>query len=298
MSMDPLESGAVSPGPRVSAALLSMAFLDRMRTALLLLPERGEPLPLNRAARLLRDEGLLDGVLGPDRPLGKAARRSFGTGEALRYYGPLGHDRGTLPYVLVTGEHGFTEKGERALLLEIADAAPARDRERVLLHEIGTDVLTGAASRRRFFQEAERMFAEARRYGHALGVLFLDLDRFKAINDTFGHAIGDRVLQEACRVWQGTLRRSDLLARLGGEEFAVLLPYASEEGVLRTAERLRVGLRGARPAGIVDREVTASVGVALSTADDTAFEGVLDRADGALYAAKDAGRDQVHYQIG
>ena len=272
----------------------SALVLDRMRTVLLLLPKEGLPHPLNQAAQRFFDEGMVEGTFGLRQPLGKAARHSFRTGKQLRYYGPLRHDHATKsPHVLVTGEHVIAHQGE-TLFLEIAKATPAWDREQALIHEIDTDVLTGVASRRRFFQAGDRMFAEAQRYGHALAVVLLDLDRFKAINDAFGHPMGDHVLKQSCRVWQRTLRRSDLLGRLGGEEFAVLLPHATEKDALKTAERLRAGLRALR---IVGQTVTVSIGVAHSTPDDATFEQVLDRADGALYAAKEAGRDRVHYLV-
>lgn len=155
------------------------------------------------------------------------------------------------------------------------------------------DHLTGAWSRRAFFGRAERVHAEAVRAGAALSLLIFDVDHFKAINDTHGHAVGDRVLADLV-VRTGTLLRGDACARLGGEEFAVLLPHTNSDAALRMAEDLRRTLeRAAVPgAGGAIVRYTVSVGAASLDPGET-LASLLQRADAALYAAKRGGRNRV-----
>lgn len=155
------------------------------------------------------------------------------------------------------------------------------------------DYLTGAWSRRGFFTLAERERTHALRDGAALSMLLFDIDHFKAINDTYGHAAGDQVLADIVGRTTAALR-GEGCARLGGEEFAVLLPRIGPDVALFLAEDLRAGLARARvatDAGAVG--YTVSVGVA-SLADAESFASLMQRADAALYAAKRAGRNRVH----
>jgi len=142
------------------------------------------------------------------------------------------------------------------------------------------DPLTGLATKPVLADAGERALDEQRRYGHPVSLVFCDVDRFKAINDTYGHAVGDVVLREVAQRIRRTLRTVDLAARYGGEEFVLLLPNTGIAGARRIAERLRVG------------EVTASFGVA-QAAPDESFQAWLDRADAAMYAAKRSGRNKV-----
>lgn len=157
----------------------------------------------------------------------------------------------------------------------------------VLLHEIQslarTDDLTGLANRRRWHEELDRELARARRRGAPICIALLDLDGFKAFNDSEGHPAGDRLLCAAARAWGHALRATDLLARHGGDEFAVLLPDCPLAEALVVIERMRV----ATPKG-----VTASVGVTCTyEADQT--EQLMARVDVALYDAKRRGRNTV-----
>ncbi|GBD41532.1 putative diguanylate cyclase YedQ [bacterium HR39] len=156
-----------------------------------------------------------------------------------------------------------------------------------------TDPLTGLFNRRAFVARLAEAWAEAERLGHPLALVLLDLDRFKEINDTFGHEAGDRVLQHTARLLRARARRYDVPARIGGEEFALLLPGAGRAQGVRAAERLRADLEGTPvdidSAGV---RVTASFGVAAHpTAEDP--QELMRRADRALYAAKRAGRNRV-----
>lgn len=160
-------------------------------------------------------------------------------------------------------------------------------------HAADHDYLTGAWTRRAFIGHAERAHAAAARAGEPLSVLVLDVDHFKAINDTHGHAVGDQVLVDLVTCVGGVLR-GDPCARLGGEEFAVLLPRRDADAAVRLAEILRRTLERAGVPGAPGASVryTVSVGVAGLAAGESLAQ-LLRRADAALYAAKRAGRNRV-----
>jgi diguanylate cyclase (GGDEF)-like protein len=154
------------------------------------------------------------------------------------------------------------------------------------------DELTGLRNRRAVLHELEMVLAGARRHGHQLSVLMLDIDRFKTVNDRHGHRAGDDVLREVARRLMDRLRREDVAGRLGGDELLVVLPDTGEEGAAVLAE----SIRGAISAGPITTAsgpigVTLSVGSAAWAGED--LNVLLERADGALYAAKGAGRDRA-----
>lgn len=151
------------------------------------------------------------------------------------------------------------------------------------------DDATGLPTRRHLLAEAER---ELRRVGAAGGtasVLFIDVDHFKQVNDAHGHGLGSRVLRELGAVVSRTVRRTDTLARCGGDEFAVLLPGADSPSALAVAERVRAGVHAARPGG---QRLTVSVGVATHPQDGRTPEALLEAADRAMYRAKALGRNR------
>jgi diguanylate cyclase (GGDEF)-like protein len=153
-----------------------------------------------------------------------------------------------------------------------------------------TDFLTGIANHRRFSEAGEREIQRARRYGHPLAALMLDLDHFKKVNDTYGHAVGDRVLVAMTAAFRNLLRDIDVFGRLGGEEFAILLPETDLEGGRATAERLRAAFADtAVDAGNTVLKVTISIGATLLLPEDDG----LERADDAMYEAKRHGRNRV-----
>jgi diguanylate cyclase (GGDEF)-like protein len=155
------------------------------------------------------------------------------------------------------------------------------------------DHLTGAWSRRAFFGRAERVHADAVRTGGPLSLLIFDVDHFKAINDTHGHAVGDRVLADLV-ARTGTVLRGDACARLGGEEFAVLLPDADADAAVHLADELRRTLERAVVAGAGDAPVRYTISVGVASLDDgESLASLLQRADAALYAAKRGGRNRV-----
>ncbi|WP_051933199.1 GGDEF domain-containing protein [Massilia sp. BSC265] len=156
------------------------------------------------------------------------------------------------------------------------------------------DHLTGAPSRRAFFDMAERELARARRHGNGLGLLLLDADHFKRINDTYGHGVGDEVLRDLVRRTREEIRKIDYFARLGGEEFGVLLPDAPLEAARDVAERLRAALDRSSQSVPTAPGVayTVSIGLAMLEKGED-FAGLMRRADAALYAAKEGGRNRV-----
>jgi len=179
----------------------------------------------------------------------------------------------------------------------LTDITVRKEMERRLSLLATTDDLTGTLNRRAFFAAATQEIERADRYGGAVSVVMIDLDHFKRVNDSFGHATGDRVLREATAALARTLREPDILGRLGGEEFAVVLPETPLPGAIEAAERLRQAVAGlAIPAGEAGAEplrLTISLGVADRRAGETGIDGVLSRADAALYHAKKCGRDRV-----
>lgn len=158
-----------------------------------------------------------------------------------------------------------------------------------------TDYLTGLRNRRAFMATGHDRLLQARRYGFDVAVVLLDIDWFKQLNDNHGHAAGDRALQAVAQVLRSRLRDTDLAARIGGEEFVVLLTHCPPEAAVQFAQRLREAI-GALvvelPDGVVVR-LTASLGVADSRSGGLDLEALLSAADAAMYDAKNAGRDQV-----
>ena len=156
-----------------------------------------------------------------------------------------------------------------------------------------TDTLTGLWNRRQGREYVEQAVAASRRYGHALSVAMLDIDHFKSINDTYGHASGDLALQQVSAILRCNVRKADALVRWGGEEFLVLMPSTAKPGARVAGERYRQAIC-ARPLQLEGSEqllVTVSVGLASFENDDV--PGLLGRADEALYAAKRRGRNRV-----
>ncbi len=187
---------------------------------------------------------------------------------------------------------------EDAVLLELLAAHAATALENgALFAEVErlatTDALTGIANRRHFFSQARVAAHRAHRARQPIAVALLDLDHFKQVNDTYGHQAGDLVLQVVAQTCRDCLRSGDLLGRYGGEELAVLMPNTDAQGATRVAERIRRAIAGLHiSSGADEIRVTASLGVA-SDAQSYDLEVLLGRADAALYAAKDAGRNNV-----
>jgi diguanylate cyclase (GGDEF)-like protein/PAS domain S-box-containing protein len=186
-----------------------------------------------------------------------------------------------------------------AVVASFADITEQKLLEQELEHQARVDALTGVANRRHFMDEAEQGIALSRRYGHVLSLLMLDIDRFKLVNDTYGHHVGDIVLQALAEVCRRELRDVDVFGRIGGEEFAVLLPETGAERALRVAERLRQAVAAAavRVEERSNVRFTVSIGVATLTDADGCVDTLLQRADQALYEAKESGRNAVRAAV-
>lgn len=154
-----------------------------------------------------------------------------------------------------------------------------------------TDHLTGLANRRRFERQLEREVNRTQRLGHPLSVLMIDIDNFKSVNDSFGHDVGDEALRGFGKVLREGTRGIDLAARIGGEEFAVLLVETELHRAIEVAERLRIAIRN-MPVPSADH-ITASFGVAECPSSAQTADDVLKVADTFLYQAKARGRNQV-----
>lgn len=218
------------------------------------------------------------------------------TGEPhVRFYAgaPLrtadGHNIGTV-CAIDTRPRSFGPR-EAAMLQDLATLAMEHLETRRLAE---TDVLTGALSRRAFHTQGARAVALADRHKYNLSLIAFDIDHFKAINDDYGHAAGDQALAEVAAAIGQCMRASDIFGRVGGEEFAIVLPHTSRRDALAVAERLRRALAGLpfEPDGTA-RQLTASFGVSTLDIATTTIEGLLANADAALYQAKARGRNMV-----
>jgi diguanylate cyclase (GGDEF)-like protein len=168
------------------------------------------------------------------------------------------------------------------------------ERMRELQREASQDPLTGLKNRRRFEEDLHRELAISRRAGTTGALLSLDLDNFKQVNDTLGHPVGDRVIEEIAGVLGGRTRETDVLARVGGDEFAIVLPNSDEREARRVAESIATAIREHVPQTDEVPQITISVGVAMFGAGTEAtFASVQSDADTAMYAAKEGGRDSV-----
>lgn len=176
----------------------------------------------------------------------------------------------------------------------IRDISAGKQMEAELRHMATTDPLTGAKNRRYFIDHVNIELKRSRRYGLPLAVLQLDVDHFKAVNDNYGHDIGDEVLTRLVDCCLAQLRETDLFGRFGGEEFAAALVQTDQDGAMLVCERMREAIKqmNVRTAQ-GDLGITASIGLTMLTADDLSIDSVLKRADNALYRAKNNGRDQV-----
>ncbi len=201
--------------------------------------------------------------------------------------------------MIQVGAHDYLSKNAltRATLHRALRFAIQRKRAELrLLRLAQCDPLTGLANRGAFQEQLEQTVARCRRHGSRLAVVFLDLDGFKTVNDTFGHDAGDMLLQEVAARLHHTVRPYDTVARLGGDEFAILLPDLSEvDTVQRVADRLIEAID--RPVHLGDRQarVTASIGVAVFPDTTEAQSELIRFADQAMYASKRAGRNRVSF---
>jgi len=167
-------------------------------------------------------------------------------------------------------------------------------RDKLIEHEHCFDAVTGAVNRKSVSLLLEQTFENAKRYNQTYSIAMLDIDHFKKINDQYGHIAGDRVLKYICEFYRDSLRRSDCLGRYGGEEFLLILPETSQDATLELMNNARINmLKQKTIIGETPIDVTVSIGVSeVRPEDDSAWQAV-ERADEALYEAKESGRDCV-----
>jgi two-component system cell cycle response regulator len=232
-----------------------------------------------------------------------AAKQVAGGVEVIVLTGAHGDDMSAAMRALRLGAHDYLVKPPQSaddVVLTVARAMEKRrlrETNRQLLQRLEalalTDALTGVPNRRSFDQAFEQEIARARRYGEPLGVIALDIDHFKRVNDTCGHEGGDEVLRSFTQTVKGVLRKGDSFYRRGGEEFAVILPFAEYAGVLAVGERIVAAVaRSPVRAGPLTVPITTSAGAACLEPGDDGRQ-LISRADAALGQAKSGGRNRV-----
>ncbi len=261
--------------------------------------ELGRLLPA-RAGRASADGAAYAGVVGGSagrtaERLAARARDVFGLRNTLA--APLEGEDGVVGAIVLARRipDPWPPVARRLLTSAAVEASAALSRatnHRAAEARATTDALTGLPNRR-YFDEFCGLLARRRRADDAVGVLLIDIDHFKRVNDEHGHPVGDEVLRAVARAIAGTVREQDVPARFGGEEFAVLLRNPGHGIAVEVAERIRAAvgrldLRELGPTG-----VTVSVGVAVSAVDDQPIRELIEGADRALYEAKRGGRDRV-----
>jgi len=219
-------------------------------------------------------------------------------------------DKSGVPIVMVTavndkdvrwaalgaGANDFLSKpiDEMELIIRVRNMLSLRSYALDLKHLATIDALTSVFNRRYFLEQAEKEMKRTRRYKSPLTVLMLDVDKFKQVNDTYGHACGDTVLTKLANICIAELRDIDFIGRLGGEEFSVCLTETTLDDALLVAERLRKSVENTViRAGTDEINVTVSIGLTEISDADQKFSCALNRADQALYSAKEQGRNKI-----
>ena len=226
----------------------------------------------------------------------KVFRRTVETGVGERAEFRFTLKDGTIRHMQSDGRAISGADGKVSKVVVVSrDITELKHLEAALRALAATDILTGLPNRRHFVEQMEQELARLHRdQGRHTSVLMLDADHFKRINDTFGHAAGDDVLRHLAALMKNKLRKVDTVGRVGGEEFALILPGAALPAAEAFAERLRINV-AAKPVAQADRviPVTVSIGVAEMDAGDASANDAMMRADRALYRAKESGRNMV-----
>jgi len=248
--------------------------------------------------RSAEDPYLLDDLAGHDQRMPVLVLDEAGGRAESLLTVPLRARNRTLGALVLSGRRGAFDSASQRVLAILANQAAAtlsliRDKERQTELAV-RDGLTGLYNRRAFNELLTQAVAREDRQGGHFGLLLLDLDHFKKLNDTYGHPAGDAALKSAAEVLKRHLRKGDLAARYGGEEFVAILPASDETGATHLAERVREAVQANRLVFEgAKMHVTASFGLAVWPRDAKDAEGLLAAADRALYAAKQAGRNRV-----
>lgn len=244
-------------------------------------------------AQLLHMPSLLT-IQENDRPIAAATmKESFETGYSKAELHIITRDRGIRVFLMTARR--FKVENSYYLVGVGVDTTDRQANELELELRALTDPLTGLPNRGHFMEMAAQELDRSRRYGHPLSLWMLDIDHFKNVNDTYGHHAGDLALQSLVNVSQKVLREMDIMGRLGGEEFAVLLPETDTEHALLVAERLRQKIAATQVPLEQGKTVsyTVSIGIATLSPDESGIDALLERADQSLYRAKNTGRDKV-----
>jgi diguanylate cyclase (GGDEF)-like protein len=233
-----------------------------------------------------------ESVIGPDAQLADAAQASITIADRTWVLVVRDPNRPAIGLPLLIAVFGLSLA---ALLGALVLIWSRSERMRELQREASQDPLTGLKNRRRFEEDLRTELARSRRQGTTGALLTLDLDNFKQVNDTLGHPVGDRVIEEIAGVLGGRTRETDVLARIGGDEFAIVLPNCDEEEAQRVGETIATAIREHLPHPEGVPPITVSVGIAMfgSSSDADSIEWLIAEADAAMYAAKASGRDGV-----
>ena len=301
-------AGSIDLDEVLSRTLETAGALDGADAALVLLPDPEEGKPVVATLGLSVEEAERHAITGPpDGRLARSITMSYSYPQLEREVGenavihaglavPMPGDNGTIGFLTIfTRQAGrdFGEEDVRELETLATHAGPAienarRFREARQLADL--DALTGLHNRRFFHETLAREVARAHRYNRKLALIVFDLDDFKEINDKIGHLAGDSVLAEAAGRMRSVVRSADVACRVGGDEFAVVLPESSLQDADQLYRRIQNAV-SARPIGEVGK-VFLSAGVAELRPEDDAIT-FFERADHALYRAKDAGKGRV-----
>ena len=268
--------------------------LNYVDAAIYMKDRQGRYIYANKAQLRLRGNGNSEGA----KPYGQAIvsesdRRVLEQGERVTEEMAIGG--GENPSVLLESKYPLIDKKGRIVgLVGIStDVTELFRLRRELEQAARTDELTGLLNRRAFFDFADNCLAIARRHGRALSMLIIDIDHFKRINDLFGHPVGDRVLSNVAHRMSSAIRDVDRLARVGGEEFAALLPETNLDIALDIASRIRLALQPIQLQDGTEIKPTISIGCTTLRPEDQSIHNLYQRADAALYAAKAGGRDRI-----
>ena len=171
-----------------------------------------------------------------------------------------------------------------------------KNKEKLLIKSTTYDLLTGVLNRFNILKRGEEYFSLCTRKNFPLTVLYMDIDHFKNVNDTYGHNIGDVVLKKFAKTVNSNIRTEDVFGRLGGEEFLAVLPFTDKESALIVAEKLRKSVKNITFEEVEELKITVSIGLATISPEIKTFDKMITEADKMLYKAKETGRDKIVYE--
>jgi len=292
----------------LGARVATLAVPDPDGRRLTIVATEGYPLALVSHLKILPGSGILGRVFQSRRPLrvedvskipGLQRRPRYRTNSLMALPIRAGQDiAGVLSLSDRCDGVPFTSQDMSAARSLAASTAIALTRERVrlqaesLAHAAAIDPVSGLFNRRYFHVRIDEELQRAQRHNMPLGLLMIDLDDFKQVNDTYGHLVGDMVIRETAEIIRRSVRLFDVCTRFGGEEFAIVMPGSGTESAGAVAERIRQRIQAYRSADIEGLRITASVGVAVSL-HEMSVQDLISSADQALYLAKRAGKNIV-----